>query len=163
MAFAWWRRVALLAALGVTAWWAGEDVMQPFEMIALSVLMGAASAVLMAYVSARSWVARVGWAVASLAVAAVAHQAGSAVAQRAFNDCVSRGEDVRAALLLFREARGRYPDRLAELPGIRIPGQRWIRPGLLHYRATSTGYDMYFRDWLVTFDASEGRGFGGRK
>jgi hypothetical protein len=53
----------------------------------------------------------------------------------------------------FISANGRYPDDLAELG--EVPCQRSFAEPLLYYRRTSSGYDLAFGDWLVSWHATE--------
>jgi hypothetical protein len=152
-------RGSVVVGLAFTTWWAGEDQTSLGGNIGLSAVAAVIGAAIVAALSPRSKWVRIGWALVAFAVAAGSHIRASDLAISAFNDCVERGEDVRTALALFRGEHGHYPAHLAELRGIRIPGRRWLRPNLLNYRTTASGYDLWFGDWLVTFTASEGQAF----
>lgn len=69
--------------------------------------------------------------------------AGQASDRRAFAECLERGEEVRAALEVFRHDRGRYPEKL-ELLAVELPGRRWLHPDLLHYRRLKDDYELTF-------------------
>lgn len=80
----------------------------------------------------------------------------------AFNECVAHGEEVRVSLSLYRRAIGRYPTSLSEL-GTPVPCRRLLRGTLLQYEPSAEGYSLWFRDWLVTHEATESHGFGAHK
>jgi hypothetical protein len=77
---------------------------------------------------------------------------------RAFNSCVDRREELRAALSGFKSRTGRYPDSLVEL-GIPLPGGRLLRPTILFYERRGDGYVLAFSDWLVSHSATERGGW----
>ncbi|MBU4404073.1 MAG: hypothetical protein L6428_12505 [Candidatus Aminicenantes bacterium] len=87
---------------------------------------------------------------------------GAHESQYAFNDCVQNGEQVREALLNFRSEHGFFPDTLADL-NVHLPGQLLFPPHTLNYMRTSTGFDLYFSDWLVSHEATESYGFRAHK
>ncbi|MGH7436000.1 MAG: hypothetical protein ACRENE_10035 [Polyangiaceae bacterium] len=151
-----------LLGLALFTWWAGEDVMRPFESMFLGGAVSVVGAVAVAALAKSRW-SRVAWAATALATGASAFLCASSLTHDAYNDCVRRGEDVRTALALFRRDEGRYPQRLAELRAFRVPGRRWLRANLLNYRATPTGYDLWFTDWLVSDTASDRSGFVAHK
>jgi hypothetical protein len=156
-------RVGVLVSLGLVAWWAGEDLLQPLGGIPVTCVAATTGAALLWKIAKPTWRSRFAWAFSSIAVAAGAHFAANSLAVDAFNDCVKRGEDVRVALGRFHAERGHYPARLEELHGFNLPGRLWLHGNLLHYSANESGYDLWFRDWLVSFDASESHGFGAHK
>jgi hypothetical protein len=156
-------RIALLIGLTTITWWDGEDLMRPLDSAALSTVLAIVCAAIMARLSARPLWIRAGSALAALVVASGSHLWAASLAQHAFNECVVRGEDVRSALARFRHQHECYPERLTDLSETSIPGRRYLRPNLLQYRPTPSGYDAWFGDWLVTFSASEQHGFGAHK
>ena len=79
--------------------------------------------------------------------------------ERAFEECVARGETVRAALDRHRAATGDYPESLARLPDGPMPGRRLLRPDLMEYRRADGGYELSFSDAVATMSATHERGF----
>lgn len=78
---------------------------------------------------------------------------------RAFEQCVERGETVREALDGHRTLTGEYPESLAQLADVPIPGQRLLRPDLMDYNRIEGGYRLTFADAVVTMSATDDRGF----
>jgi hypothetical protein len=75
--------------------------------------------------------------------------------QTAFNDCVKRGELVRAHLRAFHSRNGRYPGELAEL-GVRdLPCSSQLSGSILRYERRGNGYYLAFEDFLVIHEATE--------
>lgn len=89
--------------------------------------------------------------------------AGLEAHSRAFNECVHDSERVRQALAEHRMKTGRYPVQLDELPSSVALCERPLRGSLLHYRRTTSGYEIWFSDWLVTHSATESEPFMGHK
>ena len=69
--------------------------------------------------------------------------AGQAADRRAFAECLERGEEVRAALEVFRHEEGRYPESLKQL-AVDLPGRRRLQPDLLRYRRSGDDYELTF-------------------
>ena len=69
--------------------------------------------------------------------------AGQATDRRAYAECLERGEEVRAALEVFRQEQGRYPDKLEQLT-VELPGRRLLLPDLLRYRRSGVDYELTF-------------------
>ncbi|MDX2000730.1 MAG: hypothetical protein SF066_23655 [Thermoanaerobaculia bacterium] len=92
----------------------------------------------------------------SFALFAVGYLMGSREVALVFNDCLHDGERVREKLERHRQQNGAYPGDLAELgPG--IPGDLLFSRPLLRYQRTPTGYELVFRDALVTHRATESK------
>ena len=85
---------------------------------------------------------------AMIAIYTLTFFGGLASFDRAFNECVKRGEEVRILLGEYHRRHGVYPEALHELrspiPCVRISG-----PTILTYERTTNGYALGFRDWLV--------------
>jgi hypothetical protein len=88
---------------------------------------------------------------------------GIAELERAFEQCVARGETVREALDRHRRSTGEYPESLARLPDGAIPGRRLLRPDLMIYRKVDGGYQLTFADAAATVSATHERGFFDRE
>lgn len=93
-----------------------------------------------------------------LAALIAGHQIGNHRAYAAFSACYESGEAIRQALADHKARTGSYPDQLSQLPGP-LPGGRILRPSLLEYQRTATGYQISFRDWLVSHSATEAQPF----
>jgi hypothetical protein len=87
---------------------------------------------------------------------------GAREATQAFNACVQHGEQVRVALADYHSKQGRYPATLAEL-AVAVPGALRLPPHVLRYKRGSTGYTLWFADWLVQHEADESHAFGVHK
>lgn len=74
--------------------------------------------------------------------------AGQTSAGKAFDDCLSRGEEVRLALADYRLQHGRFPARLADL-AVDLPGWRLLRPSLWSYQPREGDYRLSFSNGLV--------------
>lgn len=74
--------------------------------------------------------------------------AGQSSARKAFDDCLSRGEEVRSALRAYRLQHGRFPARLADL-AIELPGRRALRPALWTYQLQDGDYRLSFANTRV--------------
>lgn len=83
---------------------------------------------------------------------------GANSASSAFNECVNRGERVRQELENFHAVHRIYPEKLSDIQA-RLPGERWLRANIMEYKKTETGYDLQFRDFLITHMANERSGF----
>ncbi len=75
-------------------------------------------------------------------------------AERAFDDCLRRSDNLREALYQYHFRQGSYPERLGAL-GIDIPGQRRLHPPLLVYRREGDGYRLSFSGWKIRYEASQ--------
>jgi hypothetical protein len=82
---------------------------------------------------------------------------------RAFDQCVERGEEVREALERVRTSSGEYPESLARLADVSIPGRRLLRPDLMEYGRVDDGYRLTFSDAVTTMSATHERGFFDRE
>jgi hypothetical protein len=140
----------ILASLG---WWLGEDTMTLGLMLFLALLLSLAAFLILAVGLGRRLAGITG--VGAAIVLVLAFWGGSNASARAFNECVAVGESVRERLAAYRAHNGRYPQKLSELPG-HLPCRRPLRGSLLEY--TPQGRDAYqlrFRDWLVTHEATD--------
>jgi hypothetical protein len=72
----------------------------------------------------------------------------------AFDECLREGESLRRALDAHQRRRGQFPESLAEL-GQPVPGQRWLRPGLMNYQRTASGYELSFGDVFAAHRANQ--------
>lgn len=99
---------------------------------------------------------------ALLAVYVVAYILGTLSFTRAFNECVTRGDEVRIQLSEYRQKNGQFPERLSQLDGDGLC-RSVTRPTLLTYETTKDGYIMIFKDWLVTYQATESDPFHAHK
>jgi hypothetical protein len=100
--------------------------------------------------------------IAFLALFVLAFWSGEVVSQRAFNDCIDRGEEVRLALTEYYQENGSYPGRLSDL-GVELPCDRFLLPNILHFRSTGSEYQLFFYDWLVSHEANDRQSFIARK
>ncbi len=75
-------------------------------------------------------------------------------AEKAFDDCLKRSDNLREELYLFHYQNGSYPERLDAL-GIDIPGQRRLHDPLLVYRQEGGGYRLSFSGWDLQYEATQ--------
>jgi hypothetical protein len=75
--------------------------------------------------------------------------------ERAWRDCVARGEQVRIALV---ETNGDYPARLEELD-LDLPCRCGLRPTILHYLSNERGFRLWMTNDRETYVATDRRPF----
>lgn len=71
-------------------------------------------------------------------------------------------EVLRQEILNYFQMTRDYPDDLSDLARD-LPCQRPLRGTLLRYHRTPDGFEMSFRDWLVTYVGSESAEMRGYK
>jgi len=150
--------LAILAGVWLGEGWVGPTSLAAWGVLVLFVIIGARIGI----VSRRIWRLLIGLLVGLLVVGG--WYLGTQSAGRAFNACVTNGEEVRSALTRYHAQHGEYPESLAELDVTKsLPGKRWLRPNLLIYQTTPAGYQIQFSDWLVTFSATNAQPFMAQK
>ncbi len=110
-----------------------------------------AATVVMAFVAkqGRAYVAATGLAIlAGLLL-------GQRQFDRAWRECITSGERVRAALLATN---GEYPPRLEDL-GIELPCRCGFRSTILHYLSNERGFRLWMTNDRETFAATNKRPF----
>ena len=157
------RRVAALTLAGVLpalGFWLGErcSLLQS----ALPLAVGLFGSLLIAYIAPVKLRYKALGGFALLAVYVVAYILGTLSFTRAFNECVTRGDEVRIQLSEYRQKNGQFPERLSQLDGDGLC-RSVTRPTLLTYETTKDGYIMIFKDWLVTYQATESDPFHAHK
>ncbi len=153
---------ALLLALAalLLAFWSGEKgglVPGLAELVALGL-----SVPLLALLLPGHWLKKLVAAGLAVLLMLAAYVAGYASYQHAFEDCAQGGEALRPVLTRFHAEQGRYPASLAEL-GVAAPGQRWLHGPLMHYQRVGSGYVLQYRDWLISYSASDSGSFDAHK
>ena len=139
-----------LVALCAAGDWLGEGLERPLSGLAsLSAML-----TVVGLNALRGPVAHRRYAAVGVAAACLGFAFGQAAAQHAFNQCVDRGEDVRAALREFKARTGHYPDSLQQL-GQRLPGERLLRSNILQYERRGDAYTLSFSDWLVSHSVTQ--------
>ena len=140
----------------------GESRLGPGDLLVGAVVLLAANSL----VSFGFWPGRISGKVmlavvcGLLAIAAL--NLGSRSFRSAFNECVSRGEAVRAALATHRARHGSFPVQLSELAEP-APCRRAMLTSLLHYSMTPETYELWFGDWLVSHRATDSHPFEATK
>ena len=149
--------VVLLCGLGV---WLGEGGIPLFRAwpLAAAVVGGL---VVVVVAPGAAW-KKAAFGAAFLLLYAVAYFSGLQSFGRAFDECLARGEEVRALLSRYQARSGQYPESLDEL-GVPVPCGRLTRPTLLVYERTESGYAIRFGDWLVEHSATESEAFMAHK
>lgn len=140
---------------GVLAgWWLGESVgfPPPYAGMGLAMVVGVALGL------ATSGPGALWRALGSLVVMGAligGFLGGYRLSKEVMNDCVHRGEEVRAALAEYRRDHGRFPQKLSQLPRGSTCGDRLMRGTILHYQhQNGEGYAMRFGDSLSMHDAT---------
>jgi hypothetical protein len=151
---AWLAIVVLAIAALLGGEWLGEGLEAPLGRIGVLAILIVAAAICAALCARPGWLRRLVAGVCISAAACLGFWFGDRVATRAFNSCVERGEEVRAALAEHKSRTGRYPASLHEL-GSAMPGARVLRGNILVYQPHPDGYALSFSDWLVTHSATE--------
>lgn len=82
-------------------------------------------------------------------------QLGQQQFARAWNDCLSRAETVRTALLATNED---YPSRLEELE-MELPCRAGLRRTILHYLSNDRGFRLWFTNDRESHVATDRRAF----
>ncbi len=153
---------ALLIFLGgLIGVWIGEEILinNPFgwqECLGLALPV-----VWFLALKKKSFTFRIILAVASLGSFVGGDLYGRREFRNAFNECVDGGEDIRQDLEAYKKSFGTYPDTIKSLevtdPG--LSGKVLLRGNILDYKKTPSGYEISFRDWLVTHTATESKVF----
>ncbi len=157
-----WLITSLLACI-YALWW-GEAGLG-LRVLAIVLLIGAVVCLVLFFVLQHFWPKLL---LNSLLVMALfvcwcgAYLLGNHNFGKAYNDCISQGESVRAALQGYYQAHQAYPPALSALD-IKLPGERLLRPNLMQYRLTSKGYKLSFDDLMVQFIATESQPFEAHK
>ena len=144
----------------VFGFWLGEGGSPPWAVapIASALLTTALVAILM---PGKLWVKSIVGSV-FLVLYAVAVFLGTLSFNRAYSECVERGEAVRVQLSAHYKKKSQFPERLNQLEGLVLCGGI-IRPTILHYERTKEGYALSFQDWLVEYTATESEPFTAHK
>jgi hypothetical protein len=163
---AWLSILAFCVGVIFLGVWRGEDIsVGPFDYI-IDLAMGLVWFVASTSVAWRNKRIRAKVALVGIAVP-VALIVGLYVGQRestqAFNECVQKGEPVRAALGAYYSEKGRYPEGLTSLQMEDLPGDRLLRGNILQYTSAGEGYELFFGDWLVSHTATESSPFTAQK
>jgi len=146
----------LLLGLAVLGLWLGEGGLRPSDTALLGAGVIGGLTVAMAASGKVRGKALLG--ASSLVIFSAAWFAGSHSLAHAFNECVDRGEDIRALLREYHEETGEYPVNLDRLK-TSIPCYQITRPSVLVYEKNAVGYKLSFGDWLVTHTATESEPF----
>ena len=156
------RNIAFCIAAVVVAvgFWLGEGGSPPWAVVPVVSVFVAAFAVAVA-APGKLWVKSVG-GVGAFVLYAGALFLGWLSFTSAFGECVEKGEEVRVLLSQYQKKEGRYPERLSQLEGFRLCG-RILRPTVLEYEKTKSGYVLSFKDWLVEHKATESDPFMAHK
>ena len=156
------RHIALCLAVVVVVFgcWLGEGGSPAWAVVPI---VGAFVAVLAVGVVApgKVWVKAVS-GVSAFALYAAALFLGGLSFTQAFGECVEKGEEVRSLLHQYQKKEGRFPERLTQLEAFRLCG-RILRPTVLDYEKTESGYVLSFKDWLVEYKATESEPFMAHK
>jgi hypothetical protein len=78
--------------------------------------------------------------------------------ERAWDECVTRGPLVRAAIVRYHDDLDAYPSRLEELP-IELPCKCGLRPTILHYISNERTFRLWMtnEEEVVDFSSSSGK------
>lgn len=137
----------LLMATGLAGFWLGEGYVPLISTTTLLTFLALPLAVAALAPRRDSFHVRL-TLLASALLFIAAWSAGQTSANRAFDECLARGEEVRLALRDYRLQHGRFPAVLAEL-AIDLPGRRALRPALLSYQRKEGDYRLSFANALA--------------
>jgi len=149
------RRIATLSFAGMLpalGFWLGER--NSLLQSALPIVVGLFGSLTIVWIAPVKLRYKVLGGFALLGLYVVACIFGTQSFTRAFNECVTRGDEVRIQLSEYRQKNGQFPDRLSQLDGDGLC-RSVTRPTLLTYETTKDGYILIFKDWLVTYQATE--------
>jgi hypothetical protein len=95
------------------------------------------------------------------------YMCGSESRKRAFNDCVTNGEQLRVMLDDYYQAHKAYPETISAL-NTKLPCEIDLRPSflpksILTYKRTAQGYTLYFSDAFVSHIATQAQLFEAHK
>ena len=155
--------MAASAACAPAGWWLGESAgfPPPFVEVLLAIVIGSA---LGFATSGPGAVRRSIGSMLVLGALTVGYLGGGRSSEVAWNDCVHRREDVRAALAQYRQDRGGFPLDLSQLPGGSTCGNRPMRGTILRYeRRADEGYVLSFGDSLAVHEATDEAPFSSHK
>jgi hypothetical protein len=110
---------------------------------------------------------RLAMGVVMLLIWMTAYMLGQNSATRAFNSCISNGEEVRTALQAYYQKHKAYPNTLSDLNS-KLPCDIDLRPiflntSVLDYERTALGYKLYFGDSFASHTATESQPFEAHK
>lgn len=143
---------ALLATTGVTGFWFGEGFYPLISSWVLLTLIALPLATAALAPHRDSFHVRTTLLTAALLFIG-AWFAGQTTAGRAFDECLTRGEEIRLALRHYRLEQGRFPQQLKDL-GVELPGQRLLHSTLLTYQPKEGDYRLSFANALVEYAAN---------
>lgn len=99
---------------------------------------------------------------ASMGLYTLALYLGALSYDRAYNECIERGEEVRHQLSKYHSKHNQYPEQLKQLENFGYC-ERLVMPTILKYERTEQGYELSFGDWLVEHTATESEAFMAHK
>ena len=152
----------VLVFSAVLFFWLGEgfyNFLNP--LVILLVLVGAVAIALLMPLKSRKL--RTPLFLVVLSLLFLVNYLGNLRARYAYNDCVNHGEEVRIELAKYHAANKHYPDSLDRLRGLRVPGKRILRSGMLRYESNGAHYVMSFSDNFMMQEASDTSAFTGHK
>ena len=137
----------LLVATGLVAFWIGEGFVPLISAATLLAFIALPLCVALLAPRRDTFHVRITLLVAALLFIG-GWAAGQSSARKAFEECLTRGEEVRSALRDYRLQYGRFPARLADL-AIKLPGRRRLRPSLWTYQLKEGDYRLSFANAQV--------------
>ena len=84
----------------------------------------------------------------------ICNQIGANSYQYAYNECVQKGEEVRAQLSEFHKINQQYPEQLNQIASFNAC-KPILHTSILNYQKTATGYLLSFSDGFVEHRATE--------
>lgn len=157
------RRTVALTLAGlfcVFGYWLGEGVLPLWGELAVASGLLGGLVVAVVLPGKPGFKAIAGMALLGLYTLAI--YLGTLSYNRAYNECLERGEEVRHQLGEYYEMHKQYPEHLSQLENFGLC-KRLIRPTILKYKRTREGYMLSFGDWLVEHTATESEAFMAHK
>lgn len=152
--------LGLAALLIVLGFWLGESGAPPWAATPIATALLGASLVTVVMPGRQLTKPVIG--IGLLVLYAVAFWLGSLSFNQAYNECVEKGEAVRAQLSEYHKRKNQFPERLSQLEGLGLC-RLVIRSSVLRYERTKDGYALSFKDWLVEHSATEAQPFQAHK
>ena len=141
----WFVGVFLAVLLGAIGFWFGEGAFPPLAEV--PIIAGVIGCLLVVFMVSGKPLFKMLCGVLSLVLYVVAFVYGSLSFNRAFNECVKRGDEVRVQLSEYHQKKNQYPEDLSQLE-IELCG-RISRPTVLEYERTKDGLFCHSKTGLL--------------
>ncbi len=156
----WIKPLSAALLLCVFSFWLGEAANGLLSDYFLTTL--AATAFIIAWLSPTNTPFKLACGLLTCIAIVFCNNAGSHVYAQAYNQCVSKGEEVRQLLAQHQQKHQAFPTSLQQLSNFNHC-QRYLHPSILRYQKTGKGYNLSFDDGMVAHIATESSPFSAQK